>query len=52
MYGTIRTSIIGADHYDRVVAELIREDGRNLGLELVRGGYAAVYPEYCDEQIY
>jgi endonuclease YncB( thermonuclease family) len=34
------------------VAELIRLDGRNLGLELVRDGYAAVYPRYCDDDDY
>ncbi len=52
VHGTIRTFIVGADRHDRVVAELIREDGRNLGLELVREGYAAVYPRYCDEPAY
>ncbi len=36
----------------RPVVELIRDDGWNLGLELVREGYMAVYPKYCDEPAY
>lgn len=50
--GTIRVLIDGHDKWGRPVAELIREDGWNLGLELVRAGYAAVYPKFCDEALY
>jgi endonuclease YncB( thermonuclease family) len=50
--GTITVAIDTFDRWGRPVAELIRDDGRNLGLELVRAGYAAVYPKYCDDPLY
>lgn len=40
------------DKWGRPVVELIQDDGWNLGLELVRAGFAAVYPKYCDDQLY
>lgn len=50
--GTIRVLVDDVDKWGRPVAELIRDDGWNLGLELVRAGFAAVYPKYCDEVEY
>lgn len=42
----------GADRYGRVIAEIIRPDGQNVGLELVRAGHAAVYRRYCPAGAY
>ncbi len=50
--GTIRVLVDDMDKWGRPVVELIRDDGWNLGLELVRVGYAAVYTKYCDEPDY
>jgi len=48
--GTIRVLM---DHVNELpVAELIREDGWNLGLELVRQGLARVTPKFCDDPLY
>lgn len=52
VHGTIRVLVDSMDHWGRYVAELVRDDGWNLGLELVRAGYAAVYPKYCTEPLY
>ena len=41
-----------ADRYGRIVAEVYKSNGRNIGLELVKKGYAEVYDKYayqCDE---
>lgn len=42
------------DRYGRIVADLITPDDRrrNLGMEMVRTGHAAVYGKYCDEAPY
>jgi endonuclease YncB( thermonuclease family) len=50
--GTIRVLVDSLDGQSRPVVEFIRDDGWNLGLELVRAGYAAVHPERCDEPEY
>lgn len=50
--GTIRVIVDDVDRWGRPVAEFIRDDGWNLGLELVRKGYAAVYPRHCDDPDY
>jgi len=50
--GTIRVMVDTVDKWGRPVAELVRDDGRNLGLELVRAGFAAVSPKYCDKPEY
>lgn len=50
--GTIRILVDDVDRHNRVVADLVHEDGHNLGLELVRQGHAAVYPKHCDEAGY
>ena len=42
----------GVDRYGRVIAEIIRPDGQNAGLELVRAGHAAVYRRYCPADAY
>lgn len=42
----------GTDRYGRVIAEIIRPDGQNAGLELVRAGHAAVYRRYCRTDAY
>ena len=39
------------DRYGRVVAEVI-DDQRNLNLQMVKDGYAAVYPRYCKDTAY
>lgn len=51
VHGTIRVLVDDVDKWGRPVAELIRDDGWNLGLELVRAGFAAVYPKYCVEPV-
>ena len=41
-----------SDRYGRTVAEVFRGKGKNIGLQLVKKGYAEVYEEYayqCDE---
>jgi endonuclease YncB( thermonuclease family) len=42
------------DRYGRIVADVITPDDRrrNLGLQMVRTGHAAVYGKYCDEEPY
>lgn len=50
--GTIRVLVDDMDSHGQPIAELIRDDGWNLGLELVRAGYVAVHPERCDEPEY
>lgn len=50
--GTIRVLVDSLDRRGMPVVELIRDDGWNLGLELVRAGYAAVHPQRCDEPEY
>ena len=35
-----------------MIAEIIRPDGQNAGLELVRTGHAAVYRRYCRTDAY
>lgn len=52
VYGTIRVLIDHIDRKGRPVAELIRDDGLNLGLNLVRLGLAKVDDEGCDDPIY
>jgi len=50
--GTIRVLMDHVNEQNLPVAELIREDGHNLGLELVRQGLARVMPKFCDDPLY
>jgi len=50
--GTIRVLMDHVNDRGVPVAELIRDDGLNLGLELVRQGLARVTPKYCDAPLY
>ncbi len=52
LHGTIRVLMDSQDGDGTPIAELIREDGWNLGLEQVRAGLAKVAPERCDEPAY
>lgn len=42
------------DRFGRIVADVITPDDqrRNLGLQMVRTGHAAVYGKYCDDEPY
>ena len=42
----IRAEVIECDHYGRVVARCFLPDGRDLGAEMVRTGYAVDWPKY------
>ncbi len=39
------------DRYGRIIGEVMA-DGKSLNLEMVRQGYAAVYPQYCKDEAY
>ena len=42
-----------ADRYGRTVAEVYKRKGKNIGLRLVKKGFAEVYDKYayqCDEK--
>jgi len=43
---------ISKDRYGRVVGEVITADGKNLNMEQVKSGYAAVYDTYCKKPEY
>lgn len=43
---------INKDRYGRVVGEVFSADGKNLNMEQVKGGYAAVYEAYCKKPEY
>ncbi|WP_045221522.1 thermonuclease family protein [Desulfonatronum thioautotrophicum] len=45
----IEIDVKATDRWGRTVAVVILPDGRNLNEELVRAGYAWVYPQYCKE---
>ncbi|MBK6744928.1 MAG: excalibur calcium-binding domain-containing protein [Hydrogenophilales bacterium] len=52
LHGTIRVLMDSLDGDGTPIAELIREDGWNLGLEQVRAGLAKVAQDRCDEPAY
>lgn len=52
VHGVIRVLMAHQDRDGVPVAEMIREDGWNLGLEQVRAGLARVPPEGCDDPLY
>lgn len=52
VYGTIRVLIDHIDSKGRPIAELLRDDGLNLGLNLVRLGLARVEGDECDDPSY
>lgn len=52
IHETIRVLMDSRDMSGTPIAELIREDGWNLGLEQVRSGMAKVWPGGCDETAY
>lgn len=39
----------GKDRFGRIVAEVFRRDGLNVGLEMVKGGYATVVDKFADQ---
>jgi endonuclease YncB( thermonuclease family) len=43
---------INKDRYGRVVGEVYTQDGKNLNMEQVKDGYAAVYDTYCKKPEY
>lgn len=45
-------NIKNKDWYGRYVGEIIREDGINVNLEMVKSSNAAVYPHYCSDDTY
>jgi micrococcal nuclease len=49
--GTLRVQPVGRDDYGRTVGRVYR-DAEDLGLALVREGYAAVYHRYNDDPAY
>lgn len=51
MRGTVRVLMDSQDN-GVPIAEFIRDDGFNLGLELIRSGLAKVDRRYCDEVEY
>ncbi len=44
----------GRDRYGRTIGEVFTDDEKrkNLNLEMVRSGHAAVYPKYCNDRQY
>lgn len=52
VHGTIRVLMAYQNRDGTPVAELIRDDGWNLGLEQVRAGLARVTAEGCDDPLY
>lgn len=47
-----RVVAINKDRYGRVVGEVYTQDGKNLNMEQVKDGYAAVYDTYCKKPEY
>ncbi|QEP41733.1 thermonuclease family protein [Ectothiorhodospiraceae bacterium BW-2] len=41
---------LGTDRYGRVIGNVLDKAGDSLNLRMVREGYAAVYPQYCEEK--
>jgi len=51
--GDVEETITSSYFYGGDVARLVRPDlGIDVGLEQVKMGFAAVYPDYCDDQTY
>lgn len=45
----VTLEIKGKDRFGRTVAEVFRRDGLDVGLEMVKRGYATVYDKYADQ---
>jgi len=48
-YREADVEVFDTDKYGRAVGVISLEDGRNVNRELVRDGFAWVYPKYCRE---
>lgn len=45
----VTLEVKGKDRFGRTVAEVFRRDGLDVGLEMVKRGYATVYDKYADQ---
>ncbi len=49
---TVKYRIFGIDIYNRIIATVYLEDGRELNLEIIKAGFAWHYKRYSDRQDY